>query len=126
MISATTPRGIVIKKISRHRSASPNAPPRMGPPTVTTVVKDDQVPMALPLSFSSMEEDISDKLPGIIKAPPAPWMILQMIGAVVDGERPQAKDPAKKTRIPGIKPFFRPSRSPSDPPTRISDASIRR
>src|ERR1700744_3347546 len=98
----------------------------MGPSTLATVVKDDEGPMALPPSFSALEDGLSDKLPGIIKAPPAPWMILQMIRPVVDGERPQEKDPAKKTTIPVIKTFFRPSRSPSDPPTRISDASIRR
>jgi len=64
----------------------------MGPPTVTTVVAADQIPIAFPFSFSSMAAEISDKLPGIINTPPMP--------------------------------LFLPSLSPSDPPIRISDASI--
>src|SRR6185312_4487299 len=44
--SAAVPSGILMKKMARHHPASASAPPRIGPPMVTMVVKEDQEPMA--------------------------------------------------------------------------------
>jgi hypothetical protein len=91
---------------------------------VTIVVTADHVPIALPRSFSSIDDEISDKLPGIINAPPIPCTILKATKNVMPGAIPQAAEPAMKIIIPAMNIFFRPSLSPKDPPMRIKDASI--
>src|SRR6202012_5706856 len=122
--NAAAPIGILIKKIYRHNPASASAPPNIGPPTGTTVVTEDHTPMAFPFSFSSMAAEISDNLPGIISAPPTPCTIRHRINTVVSGQTPQAAAPIINTPMPAINILFRPSLSPSEPPIRISDASI--
>src|SRR4051794_39425160 len=96
----------------------------MGPPTVTIVVMADHVPIAFPLSFAVNADEIIERLPGIIRAPPKPWMLLHTIKKFTSGERPQAAEPDIKMKMPMMNIFLRPSLSPNDPPGIISDASM--
>ena len=121
-----TPNGMLMKNMPRHNPASANAPPNIGPPNVTVVVNADQVPIAFPRSFSSINAEISESEPGIINAPPAPWMTRQRISIVTDPAKPQAADPAIKITIPHIYTRFRPNLSPSIPPTNVNAANISR
>ena len=72
------------------------------------------------------DEEIIERLPGIIKAPPNPWMLLQMIKKFTSGEKPHAAEPNIKMIMPVMNIFFRPSLSPNDPPKIISEASMSR
>jgi hypothetical protein len=67
-----------------------------------------------------------ERLPGIIKAPPNPWMPLHRIRKFMAGERPQVTEPHIKMIMPVMNIFFRPILSPNDPPKVISEASISR
>lgn len=93
---------------------------------VTKVVIEDHVPIALPLSADAKDDEMMERLPGIIKAPPNPWMPLHSIRKFTPGEKPQAAEPHMKMMMPVMNIFFRPSLSPNDPPKIISEASMSR
>ena len=65
-----------------------------------------------------------DKLPGIMRAPPSPCTALAAINHVTEGDRPQLTEETVKIMMPVMNTFLRPNLSPSEPPTKISAASI--
>ena len=66
------------------------------------------------------------RLPGVSSAPPTPWATRAATSTAIVGATAQSSDAMAKTTTPAWKIRLRPKRSPSDPPSRISDETTSR
>ncbi len=117
-------RGTLIKNAHRHDKCSMSHPPRTGPMAVVIAVAPDHVPIARPRSLSPNDALIRARLPGTRNAAPTPWIARAAINCWTLAARPQATDAIANTATPSRNILRRPNRSPIDPPTRISAASV--
>jgi hypothetical protein len=86
-------------------------------------LKPDQVPMALPRSFSGNDALMSARLPGTSSAPPMPCTARAAISWCTLPASAQPTDDSAKMPTPIAKMRRRPKWSPSAPPTSSSAAS---
>ena len=86
----------------------------------------DHVPMALPRSSGRNDAWIIDRLPGVSSAPPTPWSTRATMSWTGDWASPHAAEATVNQTTPMTKTRRRPKRSPSDPPSRMSEASASR
>ena len=123
--TTTAARGMLITKISRQETASTNQPPRKGPMAVETPASPDHAPMAAPRSSGSNTASRMARLPGVSRAAPTPWMARAAISISMVGAIAHSSDATANQTTPQTKTRRLPRWSPSDPPIRISPASVR-
>ena len=116
--------GMLMKKIQRHENLSTSHPPRTGPIPTAIAVNPDHVPMACPRLALPKLALMSARLPGTSRAAPTPCTPRATMSWVVSGASPHQTEARAKSRTPVEKMRLRPRRSPSEPPTRISAASM--
>ncbi len=97
-----------IKKAARHDTKSMSNPPTTGPIAAVTPENPDQVPIALPRSSSENEELMIASEPGIINAPPIPWIVRAAMSDSELGERPHHTEATVKIAMPIMKILRRP------------------
>ena len=124
--SVAATNGALMAKIQRHEAASISCPPTSGPTTVAMPDHASHEPTAGPRCAGGKAATITASALGASSAPNTPCAtrpatITSMLGAsahTID-VAPNPTSPIEKTRRS-------PKTSPSDPPTRISDASASR
>ena len=116
----------MIAKIQRHEAASISCPPTSGPTMVAMPDHASQEPTAAPRSAGGKAATMTASALGASSAPKTPCAtrpptITSMLGASAHTSdvAPNPTSPIEKTRRS-------PKTSPSEPPTRISDASASR
>ena len=81
--------------------------------------------MARPRSASTNDAEMIARLPGVSRAPPTPWRARAATSVSMFGETAHNADAAANQITPIEKTRRRPYRSPSDPPSRINEASVK-
>ena len=105
---------------------STSAPPASGPITVETPLHAVHVPIARPRSSSGNTAMIVASVLGTSSAPAAPCTIRAATSASAVGAIAHSKEVMPNRAVPSAKTRRRPSRSLSEPPIRIRDASVSR
>ena len=113
-----------MRKTNRHDATSTSQPPTNGPIAVATPPSPDQAPIARARSSGANDAWIIARLPGVSSAPPTPCSARAAISSGAVGASPQSSDASANQTTPITKTRRRPYRSPSEPPSRISDASV--
>src|SRR5262249_26916926 len=90
-----------------------------------TLVRPDQAPMARERSSSRKEASRIARLPGMRSAPPMPWSARAAMSASSVQASEQSTEATPNQRTPMMYTRRRPYRSPSDPPSSMSAASVR-
>src|SRR3954471_3971352 len=73
-ITAPIATGRLRKKIARHETYSVSAPPTAGPSASASADTPAQVPIARPRSAGGKVFEMIERVPGIMNAPPMPWI----------------------------------------------------
>ena len=118
--------GRLMRKIQRHEAASTSHPPRNGPMADATPLSPDQAPMARARSSGRNVASRMARLPGVSSAPPTPCTTRARTRNTAVGATAHSSEPTANTTMPSWKMRLRPNRSPSDPPSRISDETASR
>ena len=113
-------------KIHRHDAASTSWPPTSGPSTVPIAPQAVQAPTALPRSSSSNTATITASAAGVSRAPATPCSARASTSTSIVGATAHRTDVAPKPATPSVKIRRSPKMSPSEPPTRISEARVTR
>ena len=124
--SVARTNGMLIAKIQRHEAASISCPPTSGPTMVAMPDHASQEPTAEPRCAGEKAATITASALGASSAPKTPCAtraptITSMLGAVA-----QTSEVAPNPRSPSEKMRRSPKTSPSEPPTRIREASASR
>ena len=101
-------------------------PPRSGPPTVEIPPQAVHVPIAAPRSAPENVDVSRASDAGVRSAPAIPCSPRKTMSAMTSGESAQRTDAAPKAATPIVNTRTSPKMSPSDPPTRMSEPSMRR
>ncbi len=123
MISTT---GTLTAKIHRHEAVSTSCPPMSGPSTVPIPLHAVQAPIARPRSSGGKVAAITASAAGVSSAPQTPWSARDSTSSSIVGATAQKTDVTPNPITPNSNTRRAPNRSPSDPPTRISEASVTR
>jgi hypothetical protein len=99
-------------------------PPTSGPTAVATPDSPDQAPIALGRSSGWKLAWISASEPGVSSAPPTPCRARAATSTSMLGASPHSADATANQHTPTRNTRRRPNRSPSEPPSRISAASV--
>ena len=91
---------------------------------VATPPSPDQAPMARPRSSGANDAWIIARLPGVSSAPPTPCRARAAMSSDAVGASPQSSEAMANQTTPMQNIRRRPYRSPSEPPSRISDARV--
>ena len=118
--------GRLIRKIQRQEATPRSQPPKSGPTTVETPLHAVHVPIAAPRSSPSNVAAITASELGVSSAPAIPCTARAPMSRFDVGASAQRSDAAPKAPTPSAKIRRSPYRSPSDPPTRISEPSVSR
>ena len=86
--------------------------------------RPDQAPIARIRSCGRNDDCRIARLPGVSRAPPIPWTARAATSVSMFGAMPQASDATANHTTPMTKTRRRPNRSPSEPPSRINEASV--
>ena len=105
---------------------STSAPPASGPTTVETPLQAVHVPIARPRSSSGKTAMIVASVLGTSSAPAAPCTMRAATSSSAVGATAHISDVTPNSAVPSAKTRRRPNRSLSDPPIRISEASVSR
>ena len=100
-------------------------PPASGPIASAIAETPAQMPIAIPRSRAANVAEMIERVAGIISAAPTPCTARAEISSPALEERPQRSEERVKMATPSKKIFRRPTRSPSLPPVRRSDAKVR-
>jgi hypothetical protein len=111
------------QKIERQPTMSTSQPPASGPIAVVTPASPDHRPIAAPRSSVTNDAEMIARLPGVRSAAPMPCSPRAATSISIDGASAHSTDAVANHATPITYTLRRPSRSPSDPPTRISAAS---
>ncbi len=122
----TTAKGRLIRKIQRHEATPSSTPPPSGPSAAATDPNAVQEPIAAPRSDSGKVATITASELGISSAPATPCRARKAIRKPIVGASAQSSEAAPKPPTPSAKTRRSPNRSPSEPPTRISEPSVSR
>lgn len=123
--TTTTASGTLIRKTHRHDAASTSQPPSNGPAAPAIPVRPDQAPIARARSARTNTACSVARLAGVSRAPPMPCSARAAISVPTSGARPHSSEATANQTAPTTKMRRRPYRSASDPPSRISAASVR-
>jgi hypothetical protein len=118
--------GALMRNTARHEIVCTSTPPSSGPAMTDSEVSADHVPIARPRSSRGNVAAMIARLPGTSSAAPPPCSARAMISCAVVCAAPQQSDAAAKIATPMANTRARPSRSPSEPPARISADSTSR
>ena len=118
--------GTLIAKIQRHEALSTSCPPISGPSTVPIPLQAVHAPIARPRSSGGNVAAITASAAGVSTAPQTPWSARETTSSSIVGARAQNTEVTPKPITPSSKTRRAPKMSPSEPPTRISDASVTR
>ena len=121
--STATATGTLIRKIHRHEALSTIQPPSSGPIAAAMPPSPAHWPITLPRSATRNEPWIIARLPGVSSAAPTPWSSRAPISWPGDWATPHSAEARANQVTPTRKTRRRPKWSPSEPPTRISEAS---
>ena len=119
-------RGMLIRKISRQEPIGSSSPPTSGPSTPAIAPHAVQLPIAPPRSDSGNVFTITASELGTSSAPAMPCTIRATTSTPIDGAIAHASDATPKPATPIANTRRSPYRSPSEPPTRISEPSVSR
>lgn len=120
---AAAARGTFTRKTSRQLAACTSQPPRNGPSAPATPPSPDQAPMARERSSGRKEASRMASEPGVSSAPPTPCSALAATRAPMPGASPQRSEATANQPTPKRNTRLRPSRSPSEPPSRRNAVS---
>src|ERR1035437_8765849 len=87
--------GTLMKKMTRHDTASTNQPPTNGPAAATAPPKPDHRPTARARSAGAMQAEMMARLPGVSSAPPTPWRARAAMSTTAFGANPHTADAAR-------------------------------
>ena len=121
--TATTPIGMLTRKIHRHESHEVRTPPASGPIATAAPIVAPQIPNAVPRSLPWNSCERSASAVANMIAPPIPCTPRAMIRKSESLASPQAAEATVKRTIPITKSRFRPNRSASEPAVRTQVAS---
>ncbi len=122
----TITSGRLIRKIQRQEASTSSSPPASGPSTPKIAPHAVQLPIAAPRSDCENVFTITASELGTSSAPATPCSARAATSAPIDGASAHASDVMPKPATPIAKIRRSPNRSPSDPPTRISEPSVSR
>jgi hypothetical protein len=124
--SVTSTNGTLMAKIQRHDAWSTSKPPPNGPSTVAMPAHAVHVPIAAPRSSAGKTAVMTASEEGTSSAPAMPCSARIAISTSTLGAIAHSTDASPKPASPTEKIFFRPIRSPSEPPTSSSEPSVSR
>ena len=119
------PSGTGSTNTQRHEMST-SQPPSSGPSAAATLPSADQAPIARARSSLRSRASSIARLPGVSSAPPIPWTTRAITSTVMPGATAHTAEATVNTIVPMTNIRRRPTRSPSEPPRRISAASVRR
>ncbi len=114
--------GTLIQNTARQENCSTRNPPNAGPIAEVIDVNPAQVPIAAPRAVPDQSALMIAKLPGMSIAPPTPCNTRAPTSVSRLGATAAMIDATVKITTPTTYNLRRPSRSPSEPPTRMRDA----
>jgi hypothetical protein len=123
--STAAASGRLSRKTQRQPADCTSQPPRIGPTADATPPSPDQAPTARGRSSGANVAWMIASEPGVSSAPPTPCSTLAAISTPILGARPHSAEDSANQTTPTMKTRRRPSRSPSEPPSRMSPASVR-
>ena len=118
--------GTLIAKIHRHDAESTSWPPTSGPITTPIAPQAVHAPTALPRSSSGNTATITASAAGVSSAPATPCSARPTTSTSIVGASAHRIEVTPKPPTPSEKTRRSPKMSPSEPPTRISEASVTR
>ncbi len=118
--------GRLIRKIQRHEPIASSSPPPSGPIAAAIAPNAVHVPIAAPRSDSGKVATITASELGINSAPATPSSARNAIRKPIVGASAHSSEATPKPPTPSAKIRRSPNRSPSEPPTRISEESVSR
>ncbi len=118
--------GMLIRKIKRQEPIARSSPPASGPSTPAIAPQAVQLPIALPRSDSENVLTITASELGTSSAPATPCSARAITSATIVGASAHASEATPKPPTPIANTRRSPNRSPSEPPTRISEPSVSR
>src|SRR3954452_13840020 len=89
-ITAPAATGRLRKKIARQETYSVSAPPTAGPSASASADTPAQVPIARPRSCGGKVLEMIERVPGIMNAPPTPWIARPATSQLSEGAKPIA------------------------------------
>ena len=122
----TITSGRLMRKIQRQDASTSSSPPASGPSTPKIAPHAVQLPIAAPRSDAEKVFTITASELGTSSAPAIPCTARAATSGPIDGASAHASDATPKPATPIAKIRRSPYRSPSDPPTRISEPSVSR
>lgn len=120
----TSASGMFSRKTQRQPGPSTSQPPRNGPTAPPMPPKPDHRPTAFARSSGWKEAWMSAREPGVSSAPPMPCRARAAISTPAFGASPHSSEAEANHMTPRTNTLRRPKRSPSEPPSRISPASV--
>ena len=120
----TAASGRFTRNTSRQDQTSTSHPPTSGPIAPAIPPNPDHAPIARGRSSRVNDAEMIARLPGVSSAPPMPWSARAATSVATFGARPQSADAIANQAVPMMNTRRRPNRSPSEPPSRINDASV--
>ncbi len=116
--------GRLIRNTSRQLHASISQPPMNGPAAPAIPPSPDQAPIARDRSAAMNDAEMIARLPGVISAPPTPCSSLAATSISMFGASPHSAEASANQIVPTTNTRRRPSRSPSEPPSRMNEANV--
>ena len=101
-------------------------PPTNGPIAAAMPPSPDHAPIAGDRSSGAKTPWIMARLPGVSSPPPTPCSTRATISTSAFGASPHSSEASGEPDVPTTNIRRRPYRSPSEPPSRIREASVSR
>jgi hypothetical protein len=121
----TIASGGLIRKTKRQEPTWSSQPPRNGAIADAVPLNPDQAPIALARSVSVKLAWMMARLAGVRSAPPTPCRARAAISQPLLGASAHSRDAAANHATPITNTRLRPYLSPQEPPSRISEASVK-
>ena len=118
--------GTLIRKIHRHDAMSTISPPSTGPARIPIPPQAVHLPIAPPRSSLGKTETMIASAAGVSIAPETPCRARATISTPIVGDSAHSAEPIPKPLTPAMNTRRSPSRSVSDPASRISADSVSR
>ena len=113
-------------KIQRQEAWSTSCPPITGPSTLPIPAQAVHAPTALPRSSGGKVVTITASAAGVSTAPATPWSARAATSSSIVGASAQNMEVTPKPATPRANTRRSPKMSPSEPPIRSSEPSVRR
>jgi hypothetical protein len=122
----TSTIGTLMAKIQRQEAVSTSWPPISGPSTVPMPPHAVQAPTARPRSSGGKADTITARAAGVSSAPATPWNARPATSTSIVGASAHSTEVTPKAATPRANTRRSPKMSPSEPPIRSSEPSVRR